>query len=178
MKEDQEQSGGALVSRSGGGLIRKSSTLVRRGLDALLQRQASRNASNSGLMGSEEISTVHVEDLKPSEYQHPPFSEERRRQIRLIMASLDEVSEWSFEKWEDGFRRDANPDRELAIWTYIANVYRDYVSARDFTLDQKKDLFLLFFTCSMTRKESVMKDLKPTSISLAEAEKAVEAFYG
>ena len=94
------------------------------------------------------------------------------------MASLDEVSDWSLEKWEDGFRRDANPDRELAIWTYIANVYRDYTSEYNFSVDQKKELFRVFFTCSMSPKEAVMKDLNLSSISLEEAEKAVEAFYG
>jgi hypothetical protein len=52
--------------------------------------------------------------LRQGEIRHPPFDEELRAYIRDIQAAFAEHRDLSFEEWEDGFRRDAHREREIA----------------------------------------------------------------
>ena len=62
MKEDQEQSGGALVSSSSRGLTRKSSGLLRRGLDDLLKEQAGTGSSSKNPQMKEKETAKGLDD--------------------------------------------------------------------------------------------------------------------
>ena len=55
------------------------------------------------------------------EYQHPPFESGLRDIIeREIQKPLAEVFPRTLEQWEDGFRRDTNPEKEIGVWCRIA----------------------------------------------------------
>src|SRR5688500_15185081 len=53
--------------------------------------------------------------------RHPPFPEEARAHLRRLRAVFHDVYPNTLGQWEDGFRRDADPDREIAIWLRIAD---------------------------------------------------------
>jgi hypothetical protein len=86
---------------------------------------------------------VKADDLQPNEYQHPPFSDEVRALIRTLMANLRGVYDLTLEAWEDGFRRDANPNREIAIWLVHAERLRAILDAESFSDEDARQLFRL-----------------------------------
>jgi hypothetical protein len=78
----------------------------------------------------EEVWVDSRDGLTPGPYQHPPFDEAARDYLRSIKAALDEVFPMTLEEWEDGFRRDANPEREIAYWLFLSEAYRDTIDHR------------------------------------------------
>ena len=61
------------------------------------------------LAGQEELVWVMPSDLQAGEVRHPPFSEDMRKHIREIKSAFAEHHPLTMDEWEDGFRRDANP---------------------------------------------------------------------
>jgi hypothetical protein len=70
------------------------------------------------LQGSNEVVWALPEQLRQSKVKHPEFDEGIRAYIRQIQAAFAEQRPISIEEWEDGFRRDANPEQEIALWSY------------------------------------------------------------
>src|SRR2546421_8961646 len=81
-------------------------------------------------------------------YQHPPFSEEVRDFLRRIKAALDEVFPQTLEGWEDGFRKDINAEREIALWLNIAATYEQCTATVECTAQQRKEYFDVIAACS------------------------------
>lgn len=78
--------------------------------------------------GSDEIVWASPEQLREGEVKHPEFDEGIRDYIRQIQAAFAEQRPPTFEEWEDGFRRDANPTREIAIWSHAADIFTAFAS--------------------------------------------------
>lgn len=116
--------------------------------------------------------------LKPSDYQHPPFSEEIKQRLQKIKNDLDEVYPSSLEAWEDDFRRDRYPEKEIALWSHIGEVYQKLTSGKKLKLTKKKDYFRTLIACTAYPRDHVFGILKPKFISRREAEKAIALFYG
>jgi hypothetical protein len=73
--------------------------------------------------------------------QHPPFGKKERALLKHLQRDLDEVYPITLKKWQDGFRRDANPSLEMAIWARIAAFYRLCTKDGNLPLAVKKDIF-------------------------------------
>jgi hypothetical protein len=67
------------------------------------------------VQGIDELVWISPEQFHPGEIRHPPFDEDVRAYIRQIQEALTEQRPISFEEWEDGFRRDNHPEREIAL---------------------------------------------------------------
>lgn len=77
--------------------------------------------------------------------------------IRLIRASLFDVYPKSLESWLDGFKRDLNPEREIAIWERITAVYREYSNFQELSTKQKRIAFDFIVLLSMGLKYEELK---------------------
>lgn len=130
------------------------------------------------LHGTEDMVWADSRELKESEYRHPPFSEEIRDLLRKIKSSLDEFYCLSLEEWEDGFRRDTNPENEIAIWLHFSAVYRNLTMSRDLSREQRHDYFKVLMTCLNSPREHVLHVFQPTAISIEEAENVIAQYYG
>ena len=119
---------------------------------------------------------ANVADLKPNEIQHEQLSEEQLRRIKTLHETFAEVDKSSLEKWIDNFKRDANPDSEIAIWERVANAYRNYCSQRELTLEAKDDVFQALVLRSMTSDERAVKTLKLKELSSDEARKIMREY--
>jgi len=64
--------------------------------------------------------TINAADLKPNEIQHEQLSEAQLRRIKKLHEIFAEVDGSSLDKWVDNFKRDANPNSEIAIWERVA----------------------------------------------------------
>ena len=115
--------------------------------------------------------------LHPGEYRHPPFSPPVREQLRLIHEALDEVYPQSVEEWEDGFRRDAHADREIALWLRIAAAYRRAVTERAYEPAQKRDVFAVILSCANNPREHVLNVVKLRALTRGEALQLIGLFF-
>jgi hypothetical protein len=78
------------------------------------------------VQGIHEIVWVRPEQLRQNTIQHPPFDEEVRAHIKDISSAFAEHRQLSLGEWEDGFRRDQNPEGEIALWRHAADTYQAF----------------------------------------------------
>lgn len=90
-----------------------------------------------------------IESIKPGPIRHKNLHPLYVNSIRLIRASLFDVYPKSLEFWLDGFKRDLNPEREIAIWERIATVYLEYSSLQELSIEQKHAAFSIIVLLSM-----------------------------
>ena len=119
---------------------------------------------------------VNVADLKPNKIQHEQLSEEQLRRIKKLHETFAEVDSSSLEKWIDNFKRDADPDSEIAIWERVADAYTNYCSKRQLTLEAKGDVFQALVLRSMTSDEEAVKTLKLKILSADEVRKIMREY--
>lgn len=129
------------------------------------------------LQGSGEVVWALPEQLHEGEIKHPEFGEEVRDYIRQIQAAFAEQRPLSFEEWEDGFRRDADPGQEIALWSHAANVYTAF-TANEPSADRRRDVFRCIVACMTTGPDAVWHVLRPDVLSQAEARQVVDRFFG
>ncbi len=117
------------------------------------------------------------EQLQPGPIQHPPFPEDIRDYIREIQAAFAEHRSLSFDEWEEGFRRDMHPEREIAIWVHAANIYRLFTSEEN-DAARRYEIYRVLGACMTASPDSVWHIIKLHDLNRAEAERIVRRFYG
>ena len=120
---------------------------------------------------------VDASQLRRGEPKYFQFGEDLRDDIRAIKATFDEVYPQSLEEWEDGFRRDADPKREIDLWLHMANVFDRATEGKPLTLEQKRDYFRVIVACSNASCDKVLYVAKREVISREEAQDIVTLFY-
>lgn len=121
---------------------------------------------------------VHCSELEQGkEYYHPPFNESIRQILRHIKSALQAVRPLSLEEWEDGFRRDMHPEREIAICVHIAKVYRHLTEGRNFPLARRQDIFRIIMACATSSRDCAEYTIEPRVLSRREAQEVIRAFY-
>ncbi len=78
------------------------------------------------VQGIHEMVWVRPEQLRQNTIQHPPFDEKVRSYIKDICSTFAEHQKFSLDEWEDGFRRDHSPAREIALWRHAAEIYQAF----------------------------------------------------
>jgi hypothetical protein len=120
---------------------------------------------------------VNAKQLRDVALRHPPFRPERRKQLKYIRSALLDVHPMTMEEWEEGFRRDANPDREIASWLHIAGVYRHFTQGRVLSVEQKTDIFKLIGTCATTSRDQAHFIANPVTLSKQRVREIVSFFF-
>jgi|TARA_B110000196_G_C21133460_1_gene659747 hypothetical protein len=123
-----------------------------------------------------EIFWIDSNDLNPSKYQHPVFEGDRKKRVQTILTKLEEVYPQTYEEWEDGFRRDTNPDNEISIWERITSVYRKH-SDNVNSLELKKEIFRVALICSYSTPDVVLSQAGIEKLKKSDAEKIIRDFY-
>lgn len=122
---------------------------------------------------------IKAQDVKRSRKPiHPPFDAERRDLIRTqIQQPLWEVFRQSLHQWEEGFRVDAHPDKEIDLWRRIAKRYTQFIEGKGFNLPQKHDVYQAMLHCTMaTSAETVLGTIELKALTREEAQAAIDAF--
>jgi hypothetical protein len=117
------------------------------------------------------------DQLQPGEVKHPPFEEDIRAYLRQIQQAFAEHRPLSFEEWEDGFRRDAHPEREIALWSHAADIYTDFAGSEP-SAQRRRDIYRCIVACLTSGPESVWHVLRPEVLSRVDAEQLVNRFFG
>jgi len=87
---------------------------------------------------------MNPEDIRPGPIRRQ-LSPELVLRIQAVRAAVAEVCALTEEEWQDAFKRDANPERELLWWERVAGCYTALVAARVFSPDQRLAAFNVIF---------------------------------
>jgi hypothetical protein len=127
--------------------------------------------------GIDGVVWLRPELLKQGEIRHPPFSEEIRDYLRRIQGAFAEHRPLTLADWEDGFRRDANPEREIALWLHAGDVYTDFARGEP-SAERRRDLYRCVVTCLTTGPDAALEVFRPETLTRVEAERVVRRFFG
>ncbi|MCI5117299.1 MAG: hypothetical protein D3913_04945 [Candidatus Electrothrix sp. LOE1_4_5] len=70
--------------------------------------------------------------------------------IQKLKETFAEIYPVTHEEWLAGFKRDANPEREIAIWEYMASAYTQFLKTGNFDTDARGEIFGVLLTRSST----------------------------
>lgn len=86
----------------------------------------------------------------------------------------------SFDEWEDGFRRDTHPIREIRMWLFAAVVYRRF--ARNLgkfgsDLAKRQDIFRVVLNCMNNGPKAASATTKAPTLSRKRVDEIMHAFF-
>jgi hypothetical protein len=105
------------------------------------------------------------------------LSAQQVARITALQQQFAEVDPSSLEQWLDNFKRDRDPDRELAIWERIALVYTNVIAGRSVSAEYKQEVFKLLVGCSMMPRKDVLNNASFTILSDKDARAIMNLFY-
>jgi hypothetical protein len=129
------------------------------------------------VQGIEGLVWLLPDQLQQGAIKHPEFDEGIRDFIRQIQAAFAEQRPLLFEEWEDGFRRDASPEREIAIWSHAADVYTAFTRTEP-SAERRRDVYRCIVACLTLGPDVVWHVLRPEVLSRPEAARVVDRFFG
>lgn len=99
------------------------------------------------LEGSDEIVWADSSQLKMGELRHPPFTGAVREMVLYIEQSLADVFPQTYERWEDGFRRDLHVEQEIALWLNLCRCLDSFSAKHDLTSEERQEAFAILVVC-------------------------------
>jgi hypothetical protein len=123
----------------------------------------------------EVIQTMDPKDIRISPVVHDTLSKTQLEEIKRIQEVFAEVNPSTLEETITDFKRDKNPDNEIAIWLQMAAAYEKFTSKSAATLDleKKKEAYKLILMRSMASEKEA---LKGTDIKLLTEQEIADIF--
>jgi hypothetical protein len=119
---------------------------------------------------------VAASALKPSPIRHPPFPEEVRDLLRELAETFHDVYPRSVDEWEEGFRRDADPNEEIAFWLHLSQRFRQ-LTLGDQSPEERSDLFRLLLTALSNGKDAVRFTFQAKTLSRERIEQVLAVLF-
>ena len=104
------------------------------------------------------------------------MTEDQTSRVQSIQKIFSEVDPSPIEKWMEDFKRDANPERELAMWEGMATAYATYTASNSLTLGGKKEVFQVVLSRSGAPDDEVLKHLDLKILTETDARKIMALF--
>jgi hypothetical protein len=114
--------------------------------------------------------------LEAGPIRHANLTDEQISRVRRLQKTFSEVDPSSVEKWTEDFRRDVNPEREMAIWESMATVYETFTATNSLTLAGKKEVYQIVLLRSGAPEGEVLKRLDLKILSEKDA-RAIMALF-
>ena len=112
------------------------------------------------------LQKVKLSDIDEGPIRHPNLPEELVERIKSLRKVLSEVEPSSLDETLDGFKRDANPEREVVVWERISRAYETYIADKIFSIEVKKEVFSILLLISMGETNfSNIKYITPQDLS-------------
>jgi hypothetical protein len=125
-----------------------------------------------------EIVTIYPNEIQVGEIVHDSLTTDQLDKIKIIQTTFQEVYPTTLEETITDFKRDLNPDNEIAIWLSMADAYQNYLNSKNTRLDlpQKKEVFKLILSRSMMPSDKAIEDSDLKILTREEANKVL-SFY-
>jgi hypothetical protein len=136
------------------------------------------SSCNSDDKKASEVKTMNPKDIRPNEIVHDSLSPDQVAKITRIQATFADVFPVSLDETITNFKRDLNPDNEIAIWLKMTDAYEKYITSRQTQLDlnKKKEVFKLILSRSMMAEDEAIENAKLELLTEKDA-KEVLSFY-
>jgi len=116
-------------------------------------------------------------DLRDGPVHHSSLSDEVRATIATLAADLADVSPRSAADWEEGFRRDRDPERELAGWLHLAAILKVMTAHFAYGPAEKKECFRVLVACFTGSRNTVRERSDPKLLPAAQVDQAIKYFF-
>ena len=106
-------------------------------------------------------------------------SAQRLERIVTLQKAFSEVDDSSVEEWIENISREGNPENELALFEKMAEVYTQYCSKKNLSLDAKHDVFktaLIRISSANNEQALELISTKLKALSLEGAEEVLKLF--
>ena len=121
--------------------------------------------------GEKKLKEVAIRDLQLGPVVQDSITGKQLREIKRIHRALEEVISLSLEETITNFKRDRNPDNEIAIWSHMADAYERFTLNKHFEEHDKKDeAFQILLLRSMMPEEEVLQKIDISYLTKAEVE--------
>jgi hypothetical protein len=107
---------------------------------------------------------------------HEELSDDQTARIRFLQSVFFEVDGLSIDQRIDDFKRESDPDRELAIWERMANVYSAYCIDKNLTQSEKLDVYKVVLLRSMAPPDEVLANVGLVAITEDDAIEVMNGF--
>lgn len=129
-----------------------------------------------GSRGSSRTSQVDPSTIQPSPTRHDAISEPLLARIRELQRVFSEVYPLSMDEWSEGFRRDRDPEREVAIWEAMASAYSSFTTNRTLEFEAKREALGFLLQRSAGDEQSVLASAAPKHLTRPEVEQLVRLY--
>jgi hypothetical protein len=105
------------------------------------------------------LTKIDPRELAPQPLRHPPFPPKVRALFGDFPDIFRDVYPLTLEQWEDGFRRDLHPEREIAFFRGVAHVFQHFTAGKDLRPETQKVIMRVIFTyVHNVSREEVLRD--------------------
>jgi hypothetical protein len=119
---------------------------------------------------------VDPKKLEAGPIRHTNLTEVQISRVQKLQKVFSEVDRSPIEKWMEDFKRDANPDMELATWEAMATAYEAFTTSNSLTLGGKKEVFQIVLLRSAAPDDEVLKHLDLKVLSEKDAREIMALF--
>lgn len=125
-----------------------------------------------------EIVNLDSDQIKIGEIVHDTLSADNLIKIKHIQSTFQEVYPSTLEETINNFKRDQNPDNEIAIWLDMSSAYKKYLMSKNDKLDlpRKREVFKLLLSRSMMPSNEAILNAELKILDENEANKVL-SFY-
>jgi hypothetical protein len=96
------------------------------------------------------VETVNVKDLNLSPVVHDTLNKQQIGKIKIIQEIFAEVNPSTLDETITNFKRDQNPDNEIAIWLTMATAYEKFIlKNKNINFNKKEEAYKLILMRSM-----------------------------
>lgn len=95
---------------------------------------------------------------------------------RILGMMLARVHPKTHQEWQDGFTRDAHPERELRIWEHIAKAFLTIEQVEFASDDLKTEAFALLLARSWSATNDVLREMKLKHFSPRAAKRLLRSY--
>ena len=117
-----------------------------------------------------------ISELQPGPIRHASLPTALDKRVVRLESVFWEVYPRSHEEWLDGFRRDLNPESEVAIWEAIAYSYANFISKNELSADARNEAFGLLLVRSGTNEKNTLSGLTLRFLSHAQAVELIQSY--
>jgi hypothetical protein len=114
--------------------------------------------------------------LQPSPRHNHKFPKEIIDMIKDMQKTFKEVYPITMDEWIAGFDRDSNPEREIAFWLYMADVYKKLIKIFPDELEYRKEIYKIILACSMGDDKYVISQAKVKKLSESDVRLIIKEF--
>lgn len=121
---------------------------------------------------------IDPEQIQPGPIRHESLTDEQLTRLGKVYDVFAQVDGQPIKVWIDNFKRDIDPDQELAIWEIMASAYSQYCDNRELSLEAKREVYQVVLLRSMVPEDQVLQHLELKVLSVDDAREVMQGFPG